>query len=211
MPDMPAFCGNCGLVFNSGFFFENCINISLQGNNVSCPSCGSMTSIPDGLYNFIDSSIELLKGPEITIYRLKELKNIISELRKQKASFSGIKETIEKEVPELNSIIGTLPKTRTELYAFLALLIAAITLLLNQCEKNEDKNITIHNTVNQYNEIYSPKTKEIKNDSLNSKTFTYNGTDPKKLNNKKIGRNEKCPCGSGEKYKKCHGKITNHN
>ena len=24
--------------------------------------------------------------------------------------------------------------------------------------------------------------------------------------NKKIGRNEKCPCGSGRKYKKCCGK-----
>ena len=22
---------------------------------------------------------------------------------------------------------------------------------------------------------------------------------------KKIGRNEKCPCGSGKKYKQCHG------
>lgn len=24
----------------------------------------------------------------------------------------------------------------------------------------------------------------------------------------KVGRNEKCPCGSGQKYKKCHGKPT---
>ena len=23
---------------------------------------------------------------------------------------------------------------------------------------------------------------------------------------KKVGRNEPCPCGSGKKYKKCHGK-----
>ncbi|MCH2525200.1 MAG: SEC-C domain-containing protein [Dehalococcoidia bacterium] len=23
--------------------------------------------------------------------------------------------------------------------------------------------------------------------------------------NGKIGRNEKCPCGSGKKYKRCHG------
>lgn len=23
----------------------------------------------------------------------------------------------------------------------------------------------------------------------------------------KVGRNEKCPCGSGQKYKKCHGKV----
>ena len=24
---------------------------------------------------------------------------------------------------------------------------------------------------------------------------------------KKVGRNEPCPCGSGKKYKQCHGKI----
>ena len=25
--------------------------------------------------------------------------------------------------------------------------------------------------------------------------------------NKKVGRNEKCPCGSGKKFKQCHGNI----
>ena len=24
---------------------------------------------------------------------------------------------------------------------------------------------------------------------------------------KKVGRNEKCPCGSGKKFKHCHGNI----
>jgi preprotein translocase subunit SecA len=24
-------------------------------------------------------------------------------------------------------------------------------------------------------------------------------------NNQKVGRNDPCPCGSGKKYKKCHG------
>ncbi|MBE0654796.1 MAG: SEC-C domain-containing protein, partial [Bacteroidales bacterium] len=24
---------------------------------------------------------------------------------------------------------------------------------------------------------------------------------------KKVGRNEPCPCGSGKKYKNCHGKL----
>jgi preprotein translocase subunit SecA len=24
---------------------------------------------------------------------------------------------------------------------------------------------------------------------------------------KKVGRNEACPCGSGKKYKQCHGKL----
>ena len=25
--------------------------------------------------------------------------------------------------------------------------------------------------------------------------------------NKKVGRNEKCPCGSGKKFKNCHGRL----
>ncbi|HHH35349.1 MAG TPA: hypothetical protein ENK48_00800, partial [Gammaproteobacteria bacterium] len=25
---------------------------------------------------------------------------------------------------------------------------------------------------------------------------------------RKIGRNEPCPCGSGRKYKQCHGKLS---
>ncbi|OQY03760.1 MAG: hypothetical protein B6I22_10905, partial [Desulfobacteraceae bacterium 4572_123] len=29
---------------------------------------------------------------------------------------------------------------------------------------------------------------------------------PVKRTNKKIGRNDPCPCGSGKKYKKCCGK-----
>ena len=28
----------------------------------------------------------------------------------------------------------------------------------------------------------------------------------KRINKKKIGRNEKCPCGSGKKYKNCCGR-----
>ena len=26
-------------------------------------------------------------------------------------------------------------------------------------------------------------------------------------NGRKVGRNEACPCGSGKKFKKCHGKL----
>ena len=25
---------------------------------------------------------------------------------------------------------------------------------------------------------------------------------------RKVGRNEPCPCGSGKKFKQCHGKLT---
>ena len=29
-----------------------------------------------------------------------------------------------------------------------------------------------------------------------------------KIAEKKVGRNDPCPCGSGKKYKQCHGKLT---
>jgi preprotein translocase subunit SecA len=36
---------------------------------------------------------------------------------------------------------------------------------------------------------------------------TVNQADPKPVSRKpEVGRNDPCPCGSGKKYKKCHGK-----
>ncbi|GLS89842.1 protein translocase subunit SecA [Psychromonas marina] len=34
------------------------------------------------------------------------------------------------------------------------------------------------------------------------------GSDPFKREERKVGRNEPCPCGSGKKYKQCHGKLS---
>jgi len=37
-------------------------------------------------------------------------------------------------------------------------------------------------------------------ESVQNDTFKREG--------KKVGRNEPCPCGSGKKYKHCHGKLS---
>ena len=34
------------------------------------------------------------------------------------------------------------------------------------------------------------------------------GHTPKVREGEKVGRNDACPCGSGRKYKQCHGKLT---
>ena len=68
-------------------------------------------------------------------------------------------------------------------------------------------------------EIVSDQAPEIENIELQHKnvsTFGSSQSQPKKANEtakpfvrdqKKIGRNEPCPCGSGKKYKRCHGAI----
>jgi preprotein translocase subunit SecA len=36
-------------------------------------------------------------------------------------------------------------------------------------------------------------------------TGAFNSQDASASDVEKVGRNEPCPCGSGKKYKKCHG------
>jgi len=45
-------------------------------------------------------------------------------------------------------------------------------------------------------------------DALNQNDGNKQERTPYVRENRKIGRNEPCPCGSGKKYKQCHGKLT---
>ena len=85
MPEMPVFCDNCGLIFGSGFHFENTINVTLSGNRVQCPRCHNMTFIPDGLFNFVNDSIEIINAPKTTVDKLLYYKSLIRELKDKKA------------------------------------------------------------------------------------------------------------------------------
>jgi len=62
----------------------------------------------------------------------------------------------------------------------------------------------------------SPDVENVELQHKNVSTFGSNQAQPKQVSEttqpfvrdqKKIGRNEPCPCGSGKKYKKCHGAI----
>ena len=52
---------------------------------------------------------------------------------------------------------------------------------------------------------------KIKNDVikllLNLNIVTSTKEEKEESNFKKVGRNEKCPCGSGKKFKHCHGNV----
>ena len=68
-------------------------------------------------------------------------------------------------------------------------------------------------------EMVSEQAPDVENVELKHKNLSTFGSDQSSANKasqsakpfvrdqKKIGRNEPCPCGSGKKYKKCHGAI----
>lgn len=186
---VPAVCDNCGAIFPSTYEVNNSTNITFSGcASGPCPACGHMGHIPDGVYNFIGNTIELLSGPARTVAELQRLAAILKNAKEKQSSHQEISKEIDKELPELSSLKDILPKTRTELYAFIAIVISVIALLANQPQSKEPQKIEVNNVINNiYQQL--PQTPETKN--------------PIQKKSKKVGRNEPCPCGSGKKYKKC--------
>lgn len=196
--DVPAFCDTCGAVFRSGIVVENSTNITFVGNRAGpCPVCGGMGHIPDGVFNFVGATIEILSAPLRTIDELSRLTKVLREARKEKRSPEEVAQTIRKEVPELSHLADLLPKTRTELYAFLTLIVAVVT-LLSQSGGNDNKstNITVNQTINQ---VFIETERTVK---VPDKVAQV----PIKAT-QKVRRNDRCPCDSGKKYKKCCGRT----
>ncbi len=188
MPRIPAFCEKCKLIFPSPINVENSTNIGFNDVGVSCPNCGHRATIPDGVYDVIGNTIDLIKGSSLSKQKIRQYKSLIEHLKSEKVNYENVKEEIQKNAPELNSLISFLPKNRNELYAFLALIIATLSLISQYGD--DDKSVNVTNVINQYN-TYNVDNRSTNNINNHQKT--------------KVGRNDKCYCGSGLKYKKCHG------
>ncbi|MFA0367838.1 SEC-C metal-binding domain-containing protein [Vibrio cyclitrophicus] len=194
MPALPAFCDDCGTAFPSGFFFENCAHISMSGNKSGpCPKCGGMGSIPDGVFNIMGDVIKIIDAPRKTIEQLSRYVKVLHDARSQGLPREEVKRKIEEDIPELSSIVSFLPKTRTELYAFIAVLISIFT-YLKEDPKPQDINIMINSaieqTMSQQQDIHP-----IANENKPEIKF------------ERPSRNDSCSCGSGVKYKYCCGEV----
>jgi hypothetical protein len=190
VPEMPAFCDNCGAIFGSGFVFENCTNITLSGNKVGpCPNCGATGSVPNGVYDITGNAIKLISGTLKTVEQLKVLSTILTNAQKNNQTREEVNEQIQKETPELSSFAAILPKTRIELYAFITIILMAIGLMItssnNESLSDSDVEKMIEHAIQK---SIQPQT--------NFQKLPYS-------QKKKQGRNELCNCNSGKKFKRC--------
>lgn len=190
MPAVPAFCDTCGTVFNSGFFVENSRGIHFAGNRSGpCPKCGGMGHVPDGVFNFIGNTIEILSAPERTHAELMRLAEILRQANERSDTKEQVAERIAKEVPGLARLAGLLPSNRGELYGFLGLVLAAAQ-LLSQGEKAPQVTVNVTQVIEQV--MIPPPT----SGAPKAKPQTQD---------KWPSRNQPCICGSGKKYKRCCG------
>jgi len=110
-----------------------------------CPYCGSMGKIPDGIYSALTNTAHLLASGNILPPHLRQLISILNSSVDIKADSESVSNQIKENLPELSSVTDFFPKTRTELYAFIAILIALTTLILNTC-KSETSSPSVTNT-----------------------------------------------------------------
>jgi uncharacterized protein YecA (UPF0149 family) len=195
----PAVCNTCGAIFPSplNILAEN---VGLFNIGVGpCPKCGGDGRIPDGIYSFIDNAILLLSDRTRTKSELQKLADILTDARQKQATTKELNEKIQKELPELSSLKDILPKTRTELYAFVAIILTIITILITSWSRDQAPKIEINQVVNVLYE--NQPVVQQSSDAVKKDIKIENKVDATKQ--KKIGRNQPCPCGSGKKYKKC--------
>jgi len=189
MPVLPAFCDNCGAAFNSGFAVDDCLNISFHNNKSGpCPRCGSMGTVLEGVFNVVNGAIEILSAPQSSIDSLNKLDAILKEAAVDKSTADDIATKIDSNVPELSEISKFIPKTSTELVAWLTFILIAIQ------------------TINQLGEDEKPDTTIIFNQSI-EQSIEQKNYYPFQQPVAPPSRNSPCPCGSGKRYKQCCGNV----
>lgn len=199
---MPAFCNTCGRIFPSGMEFDGATNVSISGCKSKCPVCHNLADVSDGTFNFIGDTIEILKAPNITIEKLVQFKSILESAKKENKSKEAIADEISATVPELNKLSAILPTIKSDLYGFLSFILALLQMIIGSGSK---ESINMYNAQQVVNNYYISS--EVAESSKTSSIEQLNGNNTKGYirKDKKIGRNEKCPCNSGKKYKKCCG------
>lgn len=129
---VPAICHNCGVLYGANVLEGAILENTLLGNNpIPCPNCGNMGYTMEGLYSSIGNTVRIIANTIKSKNALILLGQKLAELNAKGVDPSFLKNELEKNVPELKNISDALPKTRSELYAFIAILLSALTILIS--------------------------------------------------------------------------------
>lgn len=149
---VPAIRNECGTLFASPIELNpGAPTMSFVGCGAGpCPSCAGDGSIPDGIYNFIGNTIQILSDSSRTRAQLQRLAAVLTEARQSKMTANELDQRLRQDLPELSSICDALPRTRNELYAFLAIVLTIITMLLGRfgCETEKSADVTVNQVIN---------------------------------------------------------------
>ncbi len=202
MQQMPAACGSCGYLYPSGYYFDlggtgigaSAAVFENAQVTVPCPMCGRHRgSVLANEYVFVKHTITLLQAPERTAEEREQIEALLHKAREEHVeSVAEIQERADREAPEPSALIGKLLAEKPA-----DMKVATCSILLT----NTLGKLAAIKGNGSTNEL---EPSEVVYDSVNE----YNVTTVQAPSATKVGRNDPCPCGSGKKFKKCHGDPT---
>lgn len=213
MPNLPAVCDNCGNVFPSGYELNNSIGVGFRGNKQICPRCGGLAEIQDGIYDAIGNQIffrqafDAIKEDNLSNEDLHKIEQVLRSTQKEKAVPNDIASGIEDAVPTATNLIKLLTSQPLANFAQIIGVLLTIIMFLQSCITRpvEVSQTTIDKLIVKDNQQVTLSTSNMASINKDSRQYSL----PKgRLIHKKVGRNDPCPCGSGQKWKHCHGKMS---
>ncbi len=154
MPNIPVLCHNCETLFGVNILEGAILDNTLLGDNpFPCPSCGKTGYTLTGLYSNVRKTLDIVLSSYNSSKSLTLLAQKLEELNSKKLEPDIFHQEIQDNIPELQRITDILPKTRIEIYNFIYILIAALTLLIatinysannNSVSQESIQNVTIN-------------------------------------------------------------------
>jgi|RhiMethySRZTD1v2_1073278.scaffolds.fasta_scaffold761862_2 hypothetical protein len=107
---IPVYCEHCGAMFSSRMFNfgpnARVASMHLEGNKETCPNCGEMASIVDGVFEVSGNILKLVSGPQFTKVLLSQFAHLLEQARRREIE----PEELEKKATELNGELGQVVK-----------------------------------------------------------------------------------------------------
>ncbi|WP_416392516.1 SEC-C metal-binding domain-containing protein [Burkholderia sp. LFS061] len=206
MAVIPAICDRCGTAFPSGFWMDgNTSGITFTGSKSGpCPKCGGVGSIPDGVYALVNGLIQFARAGGLPAERLAMLSEVATAARAQNWSREQFTDEAERRAPGAASLLSWMPENKSEWYTFIGILITVLALL------QASSGYTLKDLISAGAEQpAAARSSQAPSTSNTPRALPQQARDPGMMRiGNKVGRNELCPCGSGIKFKRCHGRVT---
>lgn len=199
---LPAVCDNCRQVWMPNAIGMG-VGSSVAIENVSvapCPYCGGEGHIPDGLYAAATEGIRAFATSPKSVESLALLRSLLEDAAKQEASGAQVADTIEKRAPQYSKLANLLRRFGP---ADVIALITLLVMLITWYQSNQDSEAQL-GAIHAQTEASQTQTEELQRiyDAIVNQGQGPTGSQSAI----KLGRNEPCWCGSGKKFKRCHGR-----
>ncbi len=77
MPQIPAFCPNCRLLFPTRIFVAEGASVGMFGSVTNCPRCGGRANFSDGIYEAVGNLLKITQDPKFKAEVLATLAGIL--------------------------------------------------------------------------------------------------------------------------------------